>query len=34
MINFDVLLQSIFLVLDWKVLASCFAGVVWGILLV
>ena len=30
MINFDVLLQSIFLVLDWKVLASCFAGVVWG----
>ncbi|MBT6609169.1 MAG: C4-dicarboxylate ABC transporter permease [Rhodospirillaceae bacterium] len=30
MVDFDVLLQSLSLILHWKVLASCFAGVVWG----
>ena len=30
MIDFDVLLQSLKLILHWNVIAACFAGVIWG----
>jgi putative tricarboxylic transport membrane protein len=29
-IDLDILYQSFLLILDWKVLLACFAGVVWG----